>query len=60
VEIGLGKVVQCQTALKQGHMSQADMAFLVSFFKLMRPLVKAMKLLEDENNDCYIGNLITQ
>lgn len=57
VDIGLEKVVECQTQLGQSPMTPADMTFLTAFVKLLKPLVIAMKLLEGET-DCYIGQLI--
>ena len=57
VEIGLDKVVECETALGLSVMTSADMKFLISFIKVMRPIVAAMKLIEGENN-CYVGQLI--
>jgi len=57
LDIGLDKVVECQKALGQSLMTQADMKFLNSFISVMRPIVVAMKLIEGENH-CYIGQII--
>jgi len=57
VEIGLGKVVECQHALGQNAMTQADMRFLQSFTKVMKPLVIAMRMIEGESEN-YMGQLI--
>ena len=57
VEIGLDKVVECETALGLSVMTSADMKFLTSFIKVMKPIVSAMKLIEGESH-CYVGQLI--
>jgi len=57
VEIGFDKVVECQRALGQIPISQADITFLTAFVSVMKPVVNAMKLLEGEKK-CYVGHLI--
>ena len=57
VDIDLDKVVECETALGLSIMTSADMKFLMSFIKVMRPIVAAMKLIDGESH-CYVGQLI--
>jgi hypothetical protein len=57
VDIGHEKVVECQKALGQNPMTQADMNFLISYLAVMKPVERAMKLLESET-DCYLGTMI--
>lgn len=57
VEVGLEKVVECQQALGQTVMTQADMRFLTSFVKVMKPLVTAMRLTEGET-ESFMGQMI--
>jgi hypothetical protein len=57
IDIGYEKVVDCQKALNLNQMTQADMVFLTSYARVMKPVERAMKLLEGET-DCYLGNLI--
>jgi len=49
--------VECLKALGQNVMSHAEMRFLNSFTKVMKPVVIAMRMLEGET-DCYMGQLI--
>jgi hypothetical protein len=57
VEIGLEKIVSCRLALGQAKMTEAEMKVLNTYLFIMKPVVKAMKLLERES-DCYLGMLI--
>jgi len=57
LDIGLDKVVECQTALQLSKMTEADMKFLDSYVSIMKPIADAMKLLEGES-DCYLGCVI--
>lgn len=43
--IGLEKVKECQKALKQDQMTDAEMQFLNAYAKIMKPTVLAMNLL---------------
>jgi hypothetical protein len=56
VEIDLEKIVSCQLALGQAKMTEAEMKFLNASLLIMKPVVKATKLLEGES-DCYLGML---
>jgi len=55
--LGLEKVKMCQTALKQELMTDADMQFLVSYSKVMRPITIAMDLLQGETST-YLAHLL--
>ena len=57
LDIGLDKVVECQTAMQLSKMTEADMKFLASYVSIMKPVADTMKLLEGEN-DCYLGCVI--
>ena len=57
VIIGLDKVRLCQAALKQEPMTEADMHFLASYAKVMKPIVIAIDVLQGEKTT-YLGHLI--
>lgn len=57
VEIGFQKIVDCQKALGLTQMSQSDMLFLAEYLIVMKPIVRAMKLIEGDT-DCYLAHLI--
>ena len=48
VSIGLDAVKLCQKELKQELMTEADTQFLISYTKVMKPIVLAMKSLQGE------------
>lgn len=57
VDVGLGKVRECQTKIGLTVMNDAEMSFLMAFVHIFKPIAIAMELFQREQ-DCFLGHVI--